>query len=36
MRQGDYGYAARCEAVALPRRQANAIEWGLRPETLLC
>ena len=33
MRQRDYGYAVRCEAVALPRRQADAIEWGLRPET---
>ena len=29
----DNGCAARCEAVALPRRPARIIELGLRPET---
>ena len=32
MRQRDYGCAVRCEAVALPRRQSGAIEWGYAPK----
>ena len=32
MRPHDNGFAARCEAAASPRLQAQVIEWGLRPE----
>ncbi len=32
--QRDYGYAVRCEAVASPRRQADAMEWGYAPKRL--
>ena len=31
----DFGFAVRCEAAALPRRPAEVVEWGLRPETLI-
>lgn len=33
--QRDYGLAVRCEAVALPRRKAEIIEWGSAPESPL-
>ena len=35
MRRRDYGFADRCEAVALPRRPAEAIEWGYAPKRFL-
>jgi hypothetical protein len=32
MRQRFFGFAVRCEGVALPRRQAEAIELGYAPK----